>query len=327
MAGGLNGPFGLSAGHGHILVAENFANQVRHIDDDGVSVETAGIPSPAGVTQVGDRVVIVTGAGDEPVDGDASVWVGKEDGEKQILADLQAYELETTPTASCTSIPTRASRSTRSPTPSGWAPAGDGRNVYVADGGANDVLYVTPDGEVSTFFVPPVVTTGACEGKPNNDPEHTGCDPVPTGVAVGPDGRIYVSTLSAEAPGEGIVYILDESGEVLDTIDGFDGPTGVAVDDRRERLRVGGPPRSARRGRAAAARLRPLHDRADRAHHRHGDRTYAEVTMPVGLDFKGGKLYSTAWSVALFLGIPDRGEVVLVRPSAFGPAPEAVPAA
>jgi sugar lactone lactonase YvrE len=101
----------------------------------------------------------------------------------------------------------------------------------VADGGANDVLLVTPDGEVSTFFVPPVVTTGPWEGQQNNDPEHAGCDPVPTGVTVGPDGRIYVSTLSAEAPGEGIVYILDETGAVLDKIDGLDAPSGVALDD------------------------------------------------------------------------------------------------
>ena len=195
--------------------------------------------------------------------------------------------------------------------------AGDGRNVYVADGGANDVLYVTPDGEVSTFFVPPVVTTGVCEGEPNNDPEHAGCDPVPTGVAIGPDGRIYVSTLSSEAPGEGIVYILDESGEVLDTIDGFDGPTGVAVDDDGNvyvsEVLHGAPgedeppppdfdPSTIGR----IVRISP-----------DGDRTYAEVTMPTGLLWFKGTLYASAWSIANFFEIEGAGQVVAVHDSAF----------
>jgi hypothetical protein len=39
--------------------------------------------------------------------------------------------------------------------------------------------------------------------------------------------------------------------------------------------------------------------------------------MPLGLLWNRG-LYSTAWSVAgLFLGIPDAGQVVKVRQSAF----------
>ena len=58
--------------------------------------------------------------------------------------------------------------------------------VDAALSGANDVLWVSPHREVRTFFVPPVIDTGGCAGVPNNDPEHTGCDPVPTGVA-GPE--------------------------------------------------------------------------------------------------------------------------------------------
>ena len=44
---------------------------------------------------------------------------------------------------------------------------------------------------------------------PNNDAASAGCDPVPTGLAYGPGNSLYVSMLSAEAPGEGRVYVLD----------------------------------------------------------------------------------------------------------------------
>ena len=39
--------------------------------------------------------------------------------------------------------------------------------------------------------------------------------------------------------------------------------------------------------------------------------------MPTGLLFKGGHLYSTAWSAASFLGISDAGQIVKVKASAF----------
>ena len=53
---------------------------------------------------------------------------------------------------------------------------------------------------------------------------------------------------------------------------------------------------------------------------RHGERSYAQVTMPSGLLFENGKLYASAWSIASFLGIPDAGQVVQVNDSAFVPA-------
>ena len=44
-----------------------------------------------------------------------------------------------------------------------------------------------------------------------------------------------------------------------------------------------------------------------------GKRTNAQVTMPTGLLYEHGKLFSTAWSVASFLGIPHAGQVVKVE--------------
>ena len=49
----------------------------------------------------------------------------------------------------------------------------------------------------------------------------------------------------------------------------------------------------------------------------HGKRTYAQVTMPTGLEVKHGKLYASTWSVANFLGLDHAGKIEQVRQSAF----------
>ena len=46
------------------------------------------------------------------------------------------------------------------------------------------------------------------------------------------------------------------------------------------------------------------------------------LTMPAGLAWHDGALYSTAWSIAGLLGIPHAGQVVTVSPSAFVAAPQ-----
>ena len=104
------------------------------------------------------------------------------------------------------------------PPPSGslsvsFIDVGQGDSVLVADAGANAVLRVNrATGRTTTWFLPPLITTGACEGAENN-PGTVGCDPVPTEITEGPDGRIYVGTLSAEAPGAARVYVLDQRGQ------------------------------------------------------------------------------------------------------------------
>jgi hypothetical protein len=52
---------------------------------------------------------------------------------------------------------------------------------------------------------------------------------------------------------------------------------------------------------------------------RDGTKSAAQVTMPIGLGFKGGKLYSTSWAIAGEMGMPGRGQVVQVKPTAFEP--------
>ena len=190
--------------------------------------------------------------------------------------------------------------------------------LLVADGGGNDVLLVNPyTGHVRTFFVPPTVKdVPAClEPGMQANPGTVGCDPVPTGVAYS-HGSVYVSTLGAEVPGAGRVYKLNAwTGKVQRVWKGLTAPTGVAV-GRHGTVYVSEVFHGAPEGEPGPGfdpstvgqiiKIAPS-----------GKRTYAQVTMPTGLLFKGGHLYSTAWSVASFLGIPDAGQIVKVKAGAF----------
>ena len=37
--------------------------------------------------------------------------------------------------------------------------------------------------------------------------------------------------------------------------------------------------------------------------------------MPTGLEYFGGRLYASSWSIASFLGIPHAGQLVQVKPA------------
>jgi len=187
--------------------------------------------------------------------------------------------------------------------------------LFVADGGANDVLRINPrTGKVHTFFVPPTVkNVPACKGADANaNPGTKGCDPVPTGVQVIGDS-VYVSTLGAFAPGAGRVYQLDaHSGRVQRMWSGLTAPTGVAV--RRDgtvyvsEVTFGAPegdgPPPPGFDPSTIGRITRIH---------HGHVTHAQVTMPTGLVLKRGHLFASAWSI----GGPGAGQVVKVRESSF----------
>jgi hypothetical protein len=101
--------------------------------------------------------------------------------------------------------------------------------VLVADAAGNDILSVAPTGKVSLLAVLPNVQDGPCAGRPN-DNGTTGCDAVPTSLAVGPNGDLYVGQLAGEAAGAArITEINLTTGATVKTYTGLTTVTGVAV--------------------------------------------------------------------------------------------------
>ncbi len=318
----LDGPFGLqkAVDHRGFVVAESESGQVTRVLKDGRKRAILnGAPGVAGVAASSNRVFAVIGGPNEegaPSGGKYGpskvLRMDYRGGHKKVIADLLKYELAHNPDGQVQFVDGKPVDSVSNPFSMTMSPWG----LLVADGGANDVLKVNPStGKVSTFFAPPTVKdVKACQGPDANaNPGTTGCDPVPTGVDV-VRGKVYVSTLGAEAPGAGRIYKLNRHGKVLRVWKGLTAPTGIAV--RQDgTMYVSHVLEGAPQGQPG-----PGFDpstvgqitRIDGAR-----RTHSQVTMPTGLDLKNGDLYASAWSVASFVGIQHAGQVVKVREGSF----------
>jgi hypothetical protein len=107
--------------------------------------------------------------------------------------------------------------------------AGQDGMLYVADAGGNVLYQVNPS---TGAFKVVAVFPGLSGDGPN--PDRGGkneVDPVPTGVAVGPDGSIYVAFLGggAPTPGRAKVVKVSPSGAISDAATGLTYAAGVAV--------------------------------------------------------------------------------------------------
>jgi len=325
VAKGLDGPYGLHRAPAHkgMVVAEGDTGKVTRVFMNGrTHVLLRGATGVAGVAASPTRVFAVTGGGDETGPGGAGkyapakvVRMDYRGRHVKVIADLMRYELRHNPDGQKQFVNGQPVDALSNPFSMTWSRFG----LFVADGGANDVLRINPrTGHVSTFFVPPTVKdVKACKSpEAQANPGTKGCDPVPTGVQV-KKGSLYVSTLGAEAPGAGRIYKLNaRNGKVQRVWKGFTAPTGVAV--RKDGTIYFS---EVLEGLPATEQPPPGFDPStvgQITRIRHGHVRHAQVTMPTGLALKGGHLYATAWSVAgLFLGVPDAGQVVRVRDRAF----------
>ena len=324
VAQGLDGPFGLQRVRGHhrgFVVAENESGQVTRVfKGGGTHAILSGAPGVAGVAASPRRVFAVIGGPNEegaPSGGSFGpsrvLRMDYRGGHVKVIANLMAYELKHNPDGQVQFVGGKPVDSLSNPFAMTWSRFG----LFVADGGANDVLRINPrTGKVHTFFVPPTVkNVPACRGADaNSNPGTKGCDPVPTGVQVVGDS-VYVSTLGAEAPGAGRIYKLDaHTGKVQRVWKGFTAPTGIAV--RADgtiyfsQVLYGAPegPPPAGFTPADIGRITRIHN---------GHVKNAAVTMPTGLVLRRGHLYASAWSIASFFGMAHAGQVVKVRETAF----------
>jgi DNA-binding beta-propeller fold protein YncE len=318
----LDGPFGLVATKKHgFVVAESESGQVTRVGPHGVRrVLFDHANGVAGVAIRPHRVFAVLG-GDGP-EGPApagrykasSVLRSDARGHHiRAIADLAQYELDHNPDGQVQFVHGQPVDALSNP----FSMTNTSRGLLVADGGANDVLRVNPrTGRISTFFVPPTVKDVAACLAPGAqaNPGTVGCDPVPTGVTAA-RGAVYVSTLGAEVPGAGRVYKLNpRTGRVLHVWKGLTAPTGIAVNSNGaifvSEVLFGAP-----QGQPPAGFDPSTVGRLTRIYH--GRVTHSHVTMPTGLSLRSGRLWSSAWSVASFLGIRHAGQVVRVRLGSF----------
>lgn len=328
VAEGLEGPRQLSSWHGRLLVAEAEAGQVTAVDQrtGRTRVLVDDLVAPQGVLGVGGKLYIATGEAapdDDPTAGGTSgLMVARPGGEPRLFADLTGYELTENPDGQTQFGPDGEPLDALSNPYHVIRDRSRHGFLLVADAGANAVLAVDRRGRVSTFFLPPTVTTGPCATAPNNNESGVGCDSVPTGLAYGPGGLLHISALTGEAPGEGRVYVVDRRGRLVHTYTGFTAPTGVAV-DRRGTVYVSELFEGAPQGEEAPG---PDFDPASvgqvvQVSPRGDERRYAQVTMPSGLLHEDGRLWASAWAVASFVGIPEGGQVVTVGSKAFQAEP------
>jgi hypothetical protein len=171
---------------------------VAILADGSVTEVATGLPSftfgteivgPAGIDIENGIAYVATGGvgpatGTVPaLAGRAALWsIELQSGEATIVADLETFEIETNPD------PWHIDSD-----PYGLVIGEDGM-IYVADAGGNDIVKVDPTtGETSILAVIPGLPGQQANPDRGDAAE---IDPVPTGLALAPDGGLYVSLLS-----------------------------------------------------------------------------------------------------------------------------------
>jgi sugar lactone lactonase YvrE len=227
VAGGLVGPRSLAVGDdGTLYVSEagtggteqlpaapdangppgtrGMTGQVSRIAPDGTktviardlpSYNSDGAVGPAGITIAAGSLWVVTGGGAldaklKPLANEAALLrINPQSGQVTKVADLGAYEEAHNPDGYGLNSD-----------PYGLA-IGAGSTIYVADAGANTVYSVdSTTGQISVVkVIPGIVPPASVPIPPEGNPERNGqkeLDPVPTSVAVGSDGSLYIGLLS-----------------------------------------------------------------------------------------------------------------------------------
>ena len=243
--GGLQAPRGLSVSDDTLLVAEQATGRVLAISPQGVSEtlveglvaapydspEGPAFAGPAAAVRIGETVYVLIGGSARTVEGSAAVYSVTEDGAPELFADIGAYELENNPGGD--TLPDGEPDPDTNP----YDLISDGgEGLFVSDAGGNTIYHLDAEGEMMLYAVfhdleNPLFGTA---GGPT-------IDQVPTGLAIGPDGALYVSTLTGFPfpPGAARVYKLADAngdgdaadeGEMEVFADGLTAATDIAFD-------------------------------------------------------------------------------------------------
>ena len=304
-AHGLTTPLSLAvSGRGVVHVSQNFAGLLTRQSPGGKQRVIASAARGGEVGAVSVRRGVVTYAVSRGENEVGKVRQVRRDGTDRGLADLGRHERRHNPDGATTYGFEGLGEKCESRLPDELLPATyDGRvethpfattsvgeTVYVADAGANAVLAIDGDGDVSTVaVVPPAVAkvtkkVARATGLP-------GCtvgsryrfESVPTDVEVGPGGQLYVTSLPG-GPEDGSVGRLGSvhrvdpaTGTTTRVVRGLLSATGLAVADDGDLYVAelfGG-----RIVRVPAGTSRPT--------------TLRRVSMPGDLEIAGGRLWAT----------------------------------
>jgi hypothetical protein len=241
----LGNPRGLSIADGNLLIAEQKGGKLLSVAADGAvttiaeglvtgeytSPEGPSVAGPDAVVKDGDTYFFIVGGSTATVAGSEAVYTLKPGEAPQLLADLGAYE--------------KANNTGDDKKPDGtpdiesnpYSLVADGKGgVFVTDAAANAIFHVDPAGTITPYalFADRENPLAGQVGGPT-------FDQVPTGLVSGPDGALYVTTLTGfpfpagaarvyrVADGNGDGDALDD-GEVTVFAEGLTTATDLAFD-------------------------------------------------------------------------------------------------
>jgi hypothetical protein len=298
---------------GIAYLSQDLAGALTKITRDGTTTTIAAAVGQS-ISAVSFRRGTIYFAQTAPDHNSSILMAMRGDEEPVRLADIGAYEATANPDQgntygfsdlpeSCADQFDISTMSSLPPTYSGLidtnphASLALSQSIFVADAGANAVLRIGYDGDVSVAAVLPAVDPVAATeeliarfGFPRCAIGHDyRFEPVPTDVELGPDGWLYVTSMpggpvdsGAGAPGS-LYKVNPHNGLVVEVDTGFLGATGLAV--------------SMRSGAVAVSELFGGPDGAGQISLLSGDastrRTYTELDHPIAIELRRNKLYVT----------------------------------
>lgn len=263
LTGKLVGPLHLSAGrHGSVTVSESFAGRLTLVDSAGnheVLYETPDWSIGGNAQRDGTTYFLESqGAGPAPAELAGHVRIIDEEGNQRTLGDFAALETEDNadggtrygfrdlPDGCAAQLPANMPETYTGEIDSHpYGIAVTDETIYVADAGANSVVSVDAgSGKTETVAVLPprpykiTAEAAASNGLPDCVVGTTyDFESVPTDVAVGPDGWLYVTSLPGgpEDPAlgpRGAIFKVSADGDQVEIVaEDIMSPTGLALAD------------------------------------------------------------------------------------------------
>ncbi|GAB3772456.1 DNA-binding beta-propeller fold protein YncE [Nocardioides ginsengisegetis] len=257
LARGLVGPLTLAVEGKNVYVTQNFTGELDKVaGGKATKVYASKAHNEVGGVSVRDgRVLFAETEGNGESNTDSWLKLLRPDGKARTLAHIRAFENANNPDGVITyGMPDISDEcAAQWPTDQFGPPVYEGqldshpyatlqtaKTVYVADAGMNAVLAIADDGTITSLAVTPAVPVeitadlATALGAPDCVVGLTYYgESVPTDVEMGPDGKLYVTTLGGglgeQLPLGAVYKINPKTGHMSQILSGLFTPTGIAV--------------------------------------------------------------------------------------------------